>query len=333
MKKLTVNSLALFLGILFISFGLTDCKKSNPIKYPNGTFPDTVSALTDINSQYDDINTDLYTLNGSKVLIFSSNRNSSGGQFDLVQASLSYTWDQTNGKFTLSAGLTSDPFLTKLLATANTSGNDFGPYSLYSSTDGYEYLILSSQNGNGDLDFYYLKNWPVNGNTLPNILGPYPITWLNTSSDDAYLSFNLMQDTVYFSSAAGGNFDIYMKPVSSDTSLSDYFNRSYSASAKVDSVNSDGNDKCPYICGKIMVFASDRGGGMGGFDLYYSVFRNGAWSSPINFGPSINTQYNEYRPVLVSDASFTNYLMIFSSDRPGGKGGYDLYFTGITIPQ
>jgi hypothetical protein len=31
--------------------------------------------------------------------------------------------------------------------------------------------------------------------------------------------------------------------------------------------------------------------------------------------------------------SYTNNFMIFSSDRPGGEGGYDLYFTGITLQQ
>jgi hypothetical protein len=94
-------------------------------------------------------------------------------------------------------------------------------------------------------------------------------------------------------------------------------------------VCSTGNDKCPYVYKKMMVFASDMAGGMGGFDLYYSVFKNGKWSSPINFGPKVNTSYNEYRPIIGSNSSFTNNFMIFSSDRPGGKGGYDLYFIGL----
>ena len=78
-----------------------------------------------------------------------------------------------------------------------------------------------------------------------------------------------------------------------------------------------------------MVFASDRPGGMGGYDLYYSVFQKGKWRSPVNFGPKVNTQYNEYRPILGSNSAFTNNFMIFSSDMPGGKGGYDLYFLGL----
>jgi hypothetical protein len=32
-----------------------------------------------------------------------------------------------------------------------------------------------------------------------------------------------------------------------------------------------------------------------------------------------------------SDEDFTNTFLMFSSNRPGGKGGFDLYFTGINL--
>lgn len=39
---------------------------------------------------------------------------------------------------------------------------------------------------------------------------------------------------------------------------------------------------------------------------------------------------DEYRPILIEEGvSTTQTLMVFSSDRPGGLGGFDLYFTGI----
>jgi hypothetical protein len=48
-------------------------------------------------------------------------------------------------------------------------------------------------------------------------------------------------------------------------------------------------------------------------------------------GEDINTEYDEYRPVVVStkEEGFLNDLMVYSSDRPGGKGGFDLYYVGI----
>jgi hypothetical protein len=83
----------------------------------------------------------------------------------------------------------------------------------------------------------------------------------------------------------------------------------------------------------IMFFVSDRPGGLGGFDLYYSIFNNGNWSSPVNMGPDFNSSSDEYRPVIGYLPDFTNYFIMFSSNRPGGKGGYDLYFRGLKLPK
>jgi hypothetical protein len=81
----------------------------------------------------------------------------------------------------------------------------------------------------------------------------------------------------------------------------------------------------------MMVFVSDRPGGFGGFDLYYSTFDGSAWSDPVNFGEKINTEYDEYRPIILETDRrfFMNDFMIFSSNRPGGMGGFDLYYAGL----
>jgi hypothetical protein len=332
MKKLSVKSS--LLGIFIICASIVSCKKTeNPVKYPIGTFPDSVVNLADINSSYDDYNCDVYQLYGEIYLLFSTNRGSSGGQFDLEQAQVSFIFDQTTGEFNYNDNITNLPFLAKLITAANTGGNDFGPYSLYSTVDGYEYLITATENTEGDLDFHYFRNLPAYGNNLPAILGPYPVTLLNTSADDAYICFNSNQDSVYFSSASDGNYDIYVKTVPEDTPISTWLNGSYSSSSKVDSINSSYEDKCSLVYKKIMLFASNRPGGMGGYDLYYSIFRNGNWGSPVNLGPHVNTSADEYRPRLWIHGDFSNDLMIFSSNREGGKGGFDLYFTGITFPE
>lgn len=308
---------------------LVSCKKAeNPIKYPLGTFPDSTISLSDINSEYDDYNVDLHQLSGNLIMVFSSNRNSSGEQFDLVQGTATFTFDQTTGAFGIGCEISHDEFLTALLDKANTDGNDFGPYRLWSKVDGYEYLILASENSQGNLDFYYLRNRPT-GDPLPTIYGPYPATLLNTGSDDAYIAFNTEQDTAYFSSNEGGDFDIYIKTKPEETSLSDWFDDDWAASDKVDSLNSSYEDKCPYLFRNILVFTSNRPGGLGGYDLYYSEFKNGKWNSPVNFGPGINSSSDEYRPVMTGDGYFSNRFIIFSSNRPGGKGGFDLYFRGV----
>jgi hypothetical protein len=47
----------------------------------------------------------------------------------------------------------------------------------------------------------------------------------------------------------------------------------------------------------------------------------GDWLEPENLGPTVNSAYNEWNPVVSRDGSY----MIFVSDRPGGYGDYDLW--------
>lgn len=334
MKK---PSIILFI-ILAISTLLTlccisGCKKiKNPIKYSQGTFPDTAKNIAGLNSQYDDYNSTLYLLGNSIPIIFSSNRGSSGAQFDLVQGGLWFQFDQTTGAFDMGGEMINDPFFTVLLRKANTSGNDLGPYDLFSS-EGYEYLLVASQNASGPLDLFYLKFLPYFGSTIPDVSGPYPVKLLNSGSEDAYISFDSSQDSAYFTSDRNSSFDIYLHKRPAGIALDTWFNQDFAASTKVDSVNSSYDDKCPLIYRNIMIFASNRSGGLGGYDLYYSLFKNGNWNSPVNFGPKINTSSDEYRPLLEYHPDFSNYNLIFSSNRPGGKGGFDLYSAGYAFPK
>ncbi len=71
---------------------------------------------------------------------------------------------------------------------------------------------------------------------------------------------------------------------------------------------------------KTMIFVSDRPGGLGGSDLYKSVFDGGSWSTPENLGDQVNSFGNEVFPHLVNDT-----LLYFASDGLPGYGGLDLY--------
>jgi hypothetical protein len=334
-KSSCYRYLTLVISLLVLIIFLSGCLKteeSGPL-IPYGTFPDSALNMVGINSPYDDYNISLHQLTGSSPILFSSNRGSEGGQFDLVQADISFIFDQTSGNFNLSAEMSEDAFLSALTFRANTPRNDFGPYRLYSSIDGYEYLLLSSVNANGNLDLFYLKNLPFNNYTIPEIQGPSPVKILNSDYDDAYICFDSNLDSAYFISNQSGNFDIYVHPKPVDENLTTWFNQAYSPSVKVDNINSSSDDKCPIIFQKIMIFSSNRPGGYGGFDLYYSMFKNGNWNTPVNLGPKINSASDEYRPVVGYHPQFTNLFLMFSSNRPGGKGGFDLYFTGFEFPQ
>jgi len=69
----------------------------------------------------------------------------------------------------------------------------------------------------------------------------------------------------------------------------------------------------------LMAFSEKRNGEKD--DLYISFLNDGEWSKPENLGNKINTEYGETTPFLAADGR----TLYFSSDRPGGKGGYDIY--------
>lgn len=55
--------------------------------------------------------------------------------------------------------------------------------------------------------------------------------------------------------------------------------------------------------------------------IFYSEKVNGQWKVPKKMPSPINTEWCEFGPVILAD----NLTLIFSSTRPGGYGGYDLY--------
>ena len=87
----------------------------------------------------------------------------------------------------------------------------------------------------------------------------------------------------------------------------------------------DNTMPCISADGKTMIFTSNRNGGYGVYDLWISKrdSKNSKWSEPQNLSSQINTLYNEITPWLNSKGD----LLFFSSDRPGGYGGYDLYMS------
>jgi outer membrane protein OmpA-like peptidoglycan-associated protein len=84
------------------------------------------------------------------------------------------------------------------------------------------------------------------------------------------------------------------------------------------------NVTTPYLSpdGKKLFFASDKPGGFGGSDLYYSIWKDERWEDPVNLGPVINTKGNESYPFITPSGE-----LFFSSDGLSGHGGKDIFFS------
>lgn len=83
----------------------------------------------------------------------------------------------------------------------------------------------------------------------------------------------------------------------------------------------------PFICidsisgNELLYFSSDREGGFGGMDLWFSVFKEGQPQAPINLGSIINSKGDEITPFYEKETG----LLYFSSDYHIGMGGFDIF--------
>ncbi len=157
---------------------------------------------------------------------------------------------------------------------------------------------------------------------------------------------------IYFDSLINTNNDEFINALSSDeTTL--FFTRRHSVRgfanedimlAKREDINDnqfditesindlltlEGNEGAVTLSpdGSIMFFtACGREDGMGSCDLYYSKrLSEHRWSTPKNLGPSVNSKYWESQPCMSSDGR----TLFFSSNRPGGYGEEDIWFTRL----
>lgn len=76
--------------------------------------------------------------------------------------------------------------------------------------------------------------------------------------------------------------------------------------------------------GSKLYFASNRKGGMGGYDLYVVEKVDDMWGRPKNLGPQINTTKDEAFPQLYGAKT-----LFFASNGQAGLGGYDLFFVNF----
>lgn len=72
-----------------------------------------------------------------------------------------------------------------------------------------------------------------------------------------------------------------------------------------------------------LYFSSNRAGGKGGYDIYVLEKVNGIWSVNPVTNACVNTASDEINPTI------NGYDLLFSSNRAGGMGGFDVYRVSV----
>ena len=92
-------------------------------------------------------------------------------------------------------------------------------------------------------------------------------------------------------------------------------------------LNSNDNEgaQCISQDGRFIVFTICGEGGMGSCDLYWSKRVGNRWSKPRNLGAAVNSRYWDSQPSFSIDGK----TLYFTSNRPGGKGGKDIWKTTL----
>ncbi|MCK5209627.1 MAG: PD40 domain-containing protein [Cyclobacteriaceae bacterium] len=184
------------------------------------------------------------------------------------------------------------------------------------SADGSQLYLYKSQNG-GDI-FLSEKNssgtWsepePLNEN-------------INSTFSENSVSISPDGNTLYFSSD---------RPVTADkTDLDIYYSKKdrkgkWGVAKNIGPViNTEFDEDGPFIDydGKTLYFSSKGHKGMGGYDIYKSVYNEGSdeWSEPVNLGYPMNSPDNDVYFVSTRDGK-TGY---YASARADGLGFTDIY--------
>ena len=141
--------------------------------------------------------------------------------------------------------------------------------------------------------------------------------------EDSFMhpSIDTENNILYFSSNQGENddYDLYFSKMDSLGKFSTF--------QKLPQVNSVANEAFPYVFKNLLFFASNREGGMGNYDVYYSKMEAGELSTPILLPSPINSGSDDFSFSLLDSLQ----LGFFSSNRKKDTldNSYVIRFKGL----
>ena len=142
--------------------------------------------------------------------------------------------------------------------------------------------------------------------------------------EDSFMhpSIDTENNILYFSSNQGENddYDLYLSKMDSLGK--------FSTIQKLPQINSVANEAFPYVFKNLLFFASNREGGMGNYDVYYSKMEEGQLSTPVLLPSPINSGSDDFSLSLLDSLP----LGFFSSNRKKDTldNSYVIRFKGLS---
>ena len=166
-----------------------------------------------------------------------------------------------------------------------------------------------------DEDIFYVEKDKYDSWKIPNKLS----SKINTQNNEGSISFSSNSKFMVYTSC-----ELNFKKNSCDLFYSEMIDGIWTIPKKMDqNINSKYWDSQPNLSsnGNILFFVSNRPGGKGRRDIWYSVRINDGWSLAKNLSGEVNTEFDDIAP-FISENMLDFY---FSSNRTNSFGGFDIY--------
>ncbi len=145
------------------------------------------------------------------------------------------------------------------------------------------------------------------GHAITAINGPFFVSHPAIAPDGSRI--------VFASTRPGGEggVDLWVSELRED--------RTWSVPVNLGSTVNTGDDEITpsFASADTLLYATNGQGGLGGFDIFMTVYRNGAWQEPLPLD-WLNSEFDDSDGIILPDGSY-----VFASTRPGGAGGLDLW--------
>lgn len=191
-------------------------------------------------------------------------------------------------------------------------------YEEYAPTFFDDYMFFTATNSQNAASEKLYKSKITGEEFSPPILDTtLPMNnFANSGAPNFYFDESSGVDELFFAGILPGS-----KSMNRDLFAATRKNGVWSEAEPLTSLNGPSWESYPAVSadGKVLVFASDREGGLGGIDLYASVRVDGQWSEPANLGESVNTPADEISPYIDRKGD-----LYFASKGYTENSGYDI---------